>query len=299
MELRQLKYFLTVAEELHFRKASEKLHMTQPSLSRQIKQLEEEMGTELFKRTKRSVTLTDAGAFFYHEAQELIRNLDRAISETQQRATGTTGKLRVGYVPSAMHNVLPGILNKIKEDFPGIQLELYQATALVQYEMLKDEKLDIGFLRVPRNDNSINTKVIYKESYSLIVPPDHKLNEKNFKGLHQLTGENFILTPRSLGEKYFDNIISLFTSEGFAPVVIHESVNEHATIKLVENNIGVSIIPSSFKHGFVTPVRFIELRKNHQQLELSLAWRKKNNTPAVLRMVDQIMENGEWTAGRE
>ncbi len=289
MELRQLKYFLSVAEELHFRKASEKLHMTQPALSRQIKQLEDEMATVLFKRTKRTVKLTDAGHFFYKEAQELIRKLDRVVSETRQRETGAIGKLKVGYVPSAMHNVLPGIINQLQQNFPGIQLELYQETALDQYDMLKSEKLDIGFLRVPRNDEELETSVIFKETYSLVVPASHKITEKNFKGLSQLAGEKFILTPRSVGEKYFDNIISLFSEEGFSPVVIHESVNEHATIRLVENNIGISIIPSSFKHGFNTTAKFIELKNIPERLELSVAWRKNNNTPILMRLIGELV----------
>ena len=212
MELRHLKYFLAVAEELHFRKAAEKLFIVQPALSRQIKQLEEELDVVLFKRTKRAVILTEAGKFFYKEVQDLFMRLEQSKAKSKQIETGSVGKIKVGYVPSAMHNILPKLITRLQKSQPNLHFEFYQMTAVVQVEMLKAEKLDIGFLRIPRNDKDIADQVVFTETYSVVLPENHEINEKNFKGLYQFADENFILTPRSVGERYFDNIISLCTA---------------------------------------------------------------------------------------
>lgn len=291
MELRQLKYFVTLAEELHFRKAAEKLFIVQPALSRQIKQLEEELGITLFKRTKRTVQLTESGKFLYQETQDIFSRLNQLKSKVREIENGTTGKIRVGYVPSAMHNILPRIIAKIQKGLPGLHFELNQMTALQQVEMLKADKIDLGFLRVPRKDAEIMDQVIFTETYSLVLPSNHKINTKNFKGLQQFAHENFILTPRSAGEMYFDNIIALFSAAGFSPKIVHESVYEHATIKLVENNLGISIIPTSFKDGFNANVKFIELKNIPQRLKLSMAWKKDHSNRSLLALMDFIKKN--------
>jgi DNA-binding transcriptional LysR family regulator len=288
MELRHLKYFMMVAEELHFRKAAEKLFIVQPALSRQIKQLEEELDVQLFNRTKRVVTLTDSGKYFYDAVSDLFLTLGQIKTRTKQIETGSLGKIKIGYVGSAMLSILPKLISNLQKHQKVLHLELDEMTALVQLSMLKEEKIDIGFLRVPREDKEMIDEVVYTENYSVVLPAGHKLNAKNFRGLHQLSDENFILTPRNAGERYFDNIISLCTAAGFSPKIVHESVFEHATIRLVENNMGVSIIPSSFKNAFNTSVQFIELKNIPDKLHLSMVWKKDNSNPSLLTLIELI-----------
>jgi DNA-binding transcriptional LysR family regulator len=289
MELRHLKYFITVAEELHFTRAAEKLFIVQPALSRQIKQLEDELGVLLFNRTKRVVTLTEAGQFFYKEVKELFLMLDQAKSRTKQIETGSVGKIRVGYVGSSMMTVLPKLITTLQKKQPDLHLELFEIPAKIQMESLLAEKLDIGFLRIPYEEKDLNQEVIFIETYSLVLPANHKKSEKNYKGLHEFAGENFILPPRSAGEKYFDNIISLCTSAGFSPNIVHESHYENATVRLVENNIGISIFPTSYRKAFNAKVKFIELKDIPDRLQLSIVW-KKNNNNASLLMIIKIIE---------
>lgn len=288
MELRHLKYFITVAEELHFTRAAEKLFIVQPALSRQIKQLEEELGVQLFNRTKRIVTLTEAGQFFYIEVKDLFLMLDQIKSRTRQIETGSVGKIKVGYVGSSMITVLPRLITTLQKKHPDIHLELFEIPAKIQMEELIAEKLDIGFLRIPYEEKELNQEVIYIEPYSLVLPANHKKNEKNYKGLREFADENFILPPRNAGERYFDNIISLCTAAGFSPHIVHESHYENATVRLVENNIGISIFPTSYKKAFNAKVKFIELKDIPNRLQLSIVWKKNNTNPSLLIMIQII-----------
>lgn len=288
MELRHLKYFKIVAEELHFTRAAEKLFIAQPALTRQIKQLEKELDVLLFNRSKRVVTLTEAGKFLYEAAEDIFSTIEQVKSRTKQIETGLIGKIKVGYVGSAMISVLPKLITTLQKTQPDLHLELFEMTAKLQMEQLKAKKLDIGFMRIPQEEKDLNTEVIFIETYSLVLPANHPKNDKNYKGLHEFTKENFILTPRNAGERYFDNIISLFTTAGFSPNIVHESVYENATIRLVENNIGISIFPTSFKNAFNAKVKFIELKDIPNRLELSIVWRKDNDNPSLLMMLKII-----------
>lgn len=290
-----MKYFVTVAEELHFTKAAEKLFIAQPALSRQIKQLEDELDVVLFTRTKRTVLLTEAGKYFYKEVKDIFSSLNQIKVRTKQIETGLSGKIRVGYVGSAMLSVLPRLMTKLQKIKSDLHLELFEMTAKNQMENLKAEKIDIGFLRIPYEEKGLNKAVVFSETYSLVLPINHKKDQKNYKGLYEFADENFILTPRSAGERYFDNIISLCTAAGFSPKIIHESA-ETATIRLVENNIGISIFPTSFKKAFNARVKFIELKDVPNRLQLSIAWKKNNNNPsliAMLRIINGLFELGE------
>jgi len=288
MELRHLKYFVAVAEELHFTKAAEKLFVAQPALSRQIKQLEKELGILLLNRTKRTVSLTVAGKFFYKEVKELFLTLEQIKAKTKQIETGLAGKIRVGYVGSAMLSILPRVMTELQKKQPDVHLELFEMPAKIQMENLVAEKIDIGFLRTPYEEKSLNKEVVFSETYSLVLPMNHKKDQKNYKGLHEFADENFILTPRNAAERYFDNIIALCASAGFSPKIIHESLYENATIRLVENNIGISIFPTSFKKAFNAKVKFIELKNVPDRLQLSIAWKKKNNNPSLETMIKII-----------
>ncbi len=291
MELRHLRYFMAVAEELHFSKAAERLFIVQPALSRQIKELEAELGLSLFKRTKRAVALTEAGSYYYNEAKNILLTLEQMRKRAKEIDSGSIGKIKIGYVGSAMQSVLPKMILHLQKQYPELRFELYEMKAKVQIEMLKNGKLDIGFLRVPGEDKELMYETIFTETYSLVIPATHKKNERNFKSLHEFANENFILQPRSTGERYFDNIISLCNAAGFSPVITHESLNEDATIRLVENGLGVSIFPTSFKKTFNAKVKFIELKNTKQKLELSIAWNNNNNNSTLQTFIKIIREN--------
>ncbi len=290
MELRHLRYFVVVAEELHFRRAAEKLFIAQPALSRQIKLLEEDLNVLLLKRTKRVVLLTEAGKFFYKEVKDLFTAIDLIKTKAKEIESGAAGKIKIGYVGSAMLSVLPKIITKLQKSLPDLHFELHEMTAMVQVEMLKADKIDIGFLRIPRDDKDLIMQTIFTETYSIVLPENHKITTKNFKGLHQLANEKFIFPPRNVGQRYFDTLISLCTAAGFSPIIAHESLFENAIIRLIENDMGISILPSSFNKEFNAKVKFIELKKIPQRLQLSIAWNKDNINPSLLTMIKLIRE---------
>ena len=282
MELRHLKYFIKVSEELNFRRAAEKLFIVQPALSRQIKQLEEELGVELFKRTKRSVKLTEAGKYFVKEINSLFYQLEQSKKTIKLIDSGLMGKIKISYVGSAMHSILPSIISKIQQDLPDLHTELSELTSTDQLNGIRVGNIDVGFFRNPFPNDDIETKIVFEETYSIVLPQNHPIDENNFKGLRDLANENFILLPRSAGEKYYDNLILLCNKSGFTPKITHESVYGSTVIRLVENNLGVSIVPSSLMKGFNAKVKFIELKNISDRAQLIMGWNKNNNNPARL-----------------
>jgi LysR family transcriptional regulator, benzoate and cis,cis-muconate-responsive activator of ben and cat genes len=290
MEIRHLRYFLAVAQELHFRKAAEKLFIAQPALSRQIRQLEEKTGVRLFTRTKRSVRLTEAGKYFCREATEILQKLENITQKAKQIDAGTAGKIRIGYVGSAMHSILPKIITRLQKDFPDLHLELMEMPPVAQLQWLREGKIDLAFLRNPPDvDNERISKVVYSETFSLVLPLNHALSEKSFRSLKDVASDKFILIPRSANEIYFDSIVALCIADGFSPEIIHESAYADSIIRLVENNLGISILPSSYRGGFNAKVKFIELKKITARSNLMMFWQKKNDNPA-LPLITKIAE---------
>ena len=284
MELRHLKYFLTVAQELHFRKASEKLFVAQSALSTQIKMLEEELGVQLFNRNKRNVQLTEAGKYLANGVNNIFEQLSYLKNTAKLIDSGLIGNVKIGYVSSAMNSILLGIISKIHKDFSKIKIELFEMPPAVQLEAIKAGNLDVGFLRGALSDKDIQKKVVFEETYSIVLPLNHPVNQKNFKSLKDIAEDQIIILPRSAGESYYDTLIYLCNKAGFIPKIAHFSVYANAVteIKLVENNMGVSIIPSSLIKGVNAKVKVIELKNIPERTQLLMAWKKKNESAPLL-----------------
>lgn len=279
-----------LSQELNFRKAAEKLFIVQPALSKQIKQLEIELGVQLFQRTKRSVKLTESGKYFAKEIDALFYQLEQAKKMVMLIDSGLMGKIKISYVGSAMHSILPSIISKIQQDLPELHTELSELTYTDQLTGIKTGNIDVGFFRNPSPTEDVETKIVFEETYSVVLPQNHPVNESNFKGLKDLANENFILLPRSAGEKYYDNLILLCNKTGFTPKITHESVYGSTVIRLVESNLGVSIVPSSLMHGFSARVKFIELKNTPDRAQLLMGWNKNNNNPALLVFLKTVEE---------
>ncbi|MFT4535514.1 MAG: DNA-binding transcriptional LysR family regulator, partial [Saprospiraceae bacterium] len=185
LELRHIKYFLAVAEELHFRKAAERLFISQPGLSRQIKQMEEELGLQLFERHNRKVTLTQAGTYLRDEYQTIIKSIDKVINHAQLIHKGQEGELKIGYIGSAMHKIIPSFLLDIKKKYPNIHVNFQEMDNQVQTAKILDQDIDIGFVRMDRVPRGVEIRPIYEETFSLVLPKNHTINKSNFKDLSQ------------------------------------------------------------------------------------------------------------------
>jgi DNA-binding transcriptional LysR family regulator len=288
IELRHLEYFRAVAEELNFGRAAERLFISQPGLSRQIKQMEEILEVRLFERTKRRVELTAAGHYLKSEVDNIFNHLELIKTQLKEIASGNIGELRIGFLGSAAHTVLPELLVKISQNYPGIQTTLEELSNSLQIEMLEKDKLDLGFVRLARVPDELQMKAVHQDTFSVVLPLGHPLAYGGFKHVGQLKEENFILFSHDYSSIYFDKIMSICEDQGFSPKITHKSVHALTIFKLVEAGLGVAIIPTSLKEGYDLKVKFMELDKIRQKTELYAVWKKGNRNPAVSKVLGFI-----------
>jgi LysR family transcriptional regulator, benzoate and cis,cis-muconate-responsive activator of ben and cat genes len=292
MEFRQLQYFLGVANELHFSKAAEKLFIAQPALSRQIQALEENLGVMLFERDKRNVKLTPAGDYLREEATQILSQLENISNRTQLIHRGEEGELRIGHPGSAIYSVIPPLLSQLRSVFPQIKANLSEILEDDLFGFLKNYQIDVGFIREPFVDIHLNTKVLMKESFALVLPENHWITPENFTSLAQIKTEPFVLPPRHAGSTYYDLLVRMCEREGFSPNVVHESIHGATILRLVEYNLGISIMPISYRLSTAMRVKFIELKDIPERTQLSMAWRKNDKNPILqnfLKVADEMV----------
>jgi DNA-binding transcriptional LysR family regulator len=289
LEIRHLKYFLAVAEVLHFRKAADQLFISQPGLSRQIKQMEAEIGVKLFERNNKKVSLTNAGLYLKKEIVLTLKNLDYVIEHAKLLHEGSEGKIRFGYVGSAAQNVIPDILIRFKEKYSNIHFSLTEMDNPKQIEYLLSHDIDLGFVRLNKVPYGLNIHPIFEDTFSLVLPENHAINGKNFSNLAQLKNESFILFEQSYSPTYYEQVIKLFENAGFIPKISHYTVHASTIYKLVENNLGISIVPTALISGYDMDVKFIELKKIPDRTVLSVVWSKNNRNPLLKNILDLIL----------
>lgn len=270
MELRHLRYFRALAEELHFRKASEKLHIAQPALSRQVKELESELGVVLFNRTRRKVSLSPAGRHLYNKTIAIFRLVEETRKELKDVETLEAGKLRVGYVASALHSVLPNFLAGLKRSKPALQIALLEMTTADQLEGLRHGSIDVGFVRGPVNSKELQHDVVHKEGFALFAPAGHPVARQKTVDLRSLRDESFVFFPRHHNPGYFDQTISLFRGAGFSPNIQYEGVGSNTLLQMVGSGLGITILPKSLERSVDKRVKAIPLRNIKEQAELLL-----------------------------
>lgn len=288
MELRQLRYFLMLAHELHFKRAADKLFIVQPALTKQIQDLEAELGVILFDRNKRNVKLSVAGEFFRNEISKVFDSLEKAKNEVKQVELGQKGEVKIGYVGSCIHTFLPDLLAKLHNIFPEIHTYLSEMTSASQLLAIQKGDLDIAFLRNPPPNKRFQQQLVFQENFALVLPQNHFLNESNFESMAQVANEKFILPTKSDGEIYHNIQWSICEDAGFLPDISHETVHGYTTLKLVENNLGVSLIPISFGSVSKANVRFIELKNIPQKAEITALWNPQNPNPSLKRFLEMI-----------
>ena len=286
MELRHLRYFVTLAEELHFGRAAERLHIAQPPLSQQIRQLENELGFELFHRTKRKVELSEAGEVFLVEVQQIFRQLEQAIFLGRQVSRGEIGQLVIGFVSSAAYNILPDLLLHFRNNNPNINLELHELTTDEQLCWLQSGRIDVGFVRPPVDENTYESKIVFKESLIIALPENHLLANQEKVSLQSLKNESFILFPRLLAPGLYDLIISFCQQVGFSPKVAQEAIQMQTIVSLVAAEIGVAIVPESLQHLRRTGVVYKSFVEETPQVSIAMIWRKDDISVILKRFLE-------------
>lgn len=289
IELRHLNYFKALAEELHYRKAAEKLFISQSALSQQIKQLEQYLGHPLFDRNNKRVVLNEAGKLFYKDAVQVIQKMQLAINNVQLLQKGNTGQLGISFVASAMQSVLPVLLKQFNTDCPNIEFHLEELTNKEQLSALEKGDIDLGFMRSNQVGQEMMIKSVYKETFTLVLPADHPMSALDFKNIGELREEYFILFPNDQSQLYYQQIINLCADQGFTPKLSHRSIHAPTIFKLVENGMGLSIIPTSLATPGNPGVKFIELKNIPQQTELYAVWKKVNDNPALPYLLEMLI----------
>jgi DNA-binding transcriptional LysR family regulator len=243
MELRQLRYFVAVAEELHFRRAAERLHISQPPLSQQIRALEDELGFALLARTRRRVQLTPAGEAFLRDARALLGELEGAVAGARRIDAGQTGRLRVSFVGSALLSIVPGTVERFRQDRPGVELELRERATVDQLRAVRAGIADVGLVRPPIDDDGeLAVRTVLRERTVAALPAGHRLAALRRVPLRRLAAEPLVLFPRDQAPGFHDLLISAL---GGAPQVIQYAPEMLTIIGLVAAGTGVSLVPAS------------------------------------------------------
>lgn len=245
MDLRHLKYFIAVAEERSFTQAAQRLHISQPPLSRQIQQLEEELGLQLLDREARPLRLTEAGRFFYGRALRLLEQVNETVHMTR-RVAQLERRLVIGFVPSTIYGALPRIARMFRSLQPQTELMLVEKTSVEQLAELKSGRIDVGFGRIRLDDSSIKREVLREESLVLAMPSDHPLaRDSGPVTLAQAARYPLLVYPRLPRPSYADHVLSLFRDQGVEPHAVHEVQEMQTALGLVASGMGVCVVPSS------------------------------------------------------
>jgi DNA-binding transcriptional LysR family regulator len=288
MELRHLKYFQAVATELNFRKAAETLFISQPGLSRQIRQLEEELEVLLFDRDRKKVSLTAAGIYLKSEVDFLLNHLETIKGQLNQIQAGKIGELRIGFLGSASNQIIPRLMSKLNAYQPLVNVNLEELSNSLQVEMVQKDKLDLGFVRLNSVPDELEMKTIARDSFSLVVPTNHPITAIDFVSMNQFREESFVLFSSDYSNFYYDQIIGICRDAGFSPKIQHKSVHALTIFKLVESGLGVAIVPTSIQEGYEINVRFMEIPDISQFTELLVIWKTGNRNPVLKQVLDLI-----------
>lgn len=299
MELRHLRYFLSVAEELHFGRAAKRLNMSQPPLSQQIRQLEEEMGVTLFERTSRSVILTKAGEAFRDDVQQIFMDLDNAGRRARRIEEGEEGVLRIGAVSRSYMSNYPLAVKAFRTAYPKVRLLLKEHSTSSQIRLLNEGKLDVGCISVvDKPCSAFNSHLIAGQQESLMValPEGHFLAQRKRISLKELDGEPMIMFPRRQHPECYDVLINAFRDVGVQPNIIQETERIQAEFALVASGLGFSIhfssLPVSQREGVV----MVPVKERLPSPTLWVVWRKDERNLSVHHFIDEVRKFMEVVA---
>jgi DNA-binding transcriptional LysR family regulator len=290
MELRQLRYYVAVAEERSFTRAAERLHIAQPALSVQVRRLEDELGVSLLDRSRRAIALTEPGALLLDEARRLLAALDQAVDLVRRTAAGEVGRLSVGFVPSASNDVLPPLLRRFTAARPGVAIHLREMAPDDLVDALHERRLDVAFLYLPFDDPSLAQRVAGREGFVAALPADHSLVGEESIDVATLRDEPFVLPARHEMPGLHAQVLDLCREAGFVPRAVQDDVWLVQTIvALVAAGVGVAIVPASAaalrRRGVV--LRPLRTHRQHE-VELAAVWRRDDRSPLVGAFIDEL-----------
>ena len=288
MNLRSLRCFLAVAEELHFGRAAKRLNISQPPLTQHIKSLERDLGARLFDRTKRSVQITEAGAALLDEARLLIARADGLRHVVQRADKGRSGTLRAGFITSAVFTKTRLFYATMSRGVPGATVMWQEMNSSEQVDALREGKIDIGFLHTPSEHRDLEARVIVREPMVVAVPDTHRLAGRRYAPLSEFGDDDFVLPLRHMSPAFYDRIIAACSAAGISPAIPHQPRHLLTMLSMVSMGAGISLVPVSLANAGFPSVSFIKIRGPAPVTEVSVLWSPENRSPVLARALQVL-----------
>ncbi|BFO55077.1 MULTISPECIES: LysR family transcriptional regulator [Comamonadaceae] len=292
MELRHLRYFAVLADELHFGRAAARLNMSQPPLSVAIRQLEERVGAQLFERTPKEVRLTPAGRALKASARRVLAQAEEALSEARGVAAGLAGRLRIGFVGAMLYRGLPQALGVFQQRHPGVRVSLQELNSGEQIGELLHDRLDLGFVHTSRMPATLQQRLLVTEPFMCCLPAGHRLARRKVIDLRDLAGEPFVLFARAVSPDYHARILSICASAGFQPEIGHEVRHWLAVVSLVSQGLGVALVPQAMEHSRLPGAVFRPVGPAVAQSEAYAVWPAAPENPLVGDLMAILLAGG-------
>jgi DNA-binding transcriptional LysR family regulator len=290
VELRHLRYFIAVAEELHFGRAADRLHISQPPLSHQIQDLERELGVELLRRNRRRVALTEAGRLFLDEARHVIGDAEHAVEIAQKAARGEVGRLSIGFGTAPESWILKSVLSVFLVRYPDVRIELHSLYTQEQVEALGRGQIQVAFPLLPIPRRGLVVESIGVQPLVVALPAGHRLAAQNRIALTELRKEPFVLVSRDVGHSFYDLIFSVCSEAGFTPNVAHEASHALTVLGLVAAGLGVSLQPGAVGSSRPEGVVFRSLTPRAPMVEIGMAYRRDDSSPTLAAFLEVVRE---------
>lgn len=289
MELRHLRYFVAVAEELHFGHAAARLHISQPPLSHQIRDLERELGVELFSRTRRSVCLTEAGRLFLEEARQVLGSAQHAVQSAKKAARGEIGRLSVGFGPTSENGLLDAVLSIFLARHPDVEVELHSLYTQEQVEALAHRQIDVCFPLLPISNQDISVERIGVEPVRVVLPSQHPIANQTRIALGELRQEPFVLVSREVGPGFYDLLMDACSAAGFTPRITHQPRHVMTVMGFVAAGVGITLLPGAVSGACPPGVVFRPLHRA-PIVEVGLGYRPDDSSLALRAFLDVVRE---------
>jgi DNA-binding transcriptional LysR family regulator len=287
-DLRRLRYFVAVAEELHFGRAARRLNVSQPPLSVQIRTLEREIGASLLVRTQRRVELTEAGRVLLEDARRLLSQAEAAVVHSRRAAEGAVGRLTLGFVSTVDYSILPPLVRRFRQKHPGIALKLLELTGDRQQALLQAGELDLGLSILPSPAAGLTMRPVFREPLIAAVPAIHPLAGRRRITLRALAREPFIQFPRELAPGLYDLAIAACQKADFTPHLAQEAIQMQTILGLVAAGLGVALVPRCMSKLQRPDVRYLALDARGFAVETVASWHSENRAPALAALIAEL-----------
>jgi DNA-binding transcriptional LysR family regulator len=284
LDLKPLRLFLVLAEELHYGRAAQRLHMSQPPLTKHIQQLEARLGVQLFERNKRIVRITPAGRELVREARRLITASEQSLRAVQRAERGEIGRIRVGFVAAVLFMGIEGLIQRIEHDLPGLESAWEEMGSSEQLEALQQDRLDLGFGQISQV-GEMRSHVVARVPLVVALPTTHRLAATSHVVLSDLVNDAFIAIPRQSAPTFHDLSVSVCMAAGFSPNILHSAKHLVSIVSLVAMGRGVSLVPESFARAAVPGVCFKAIEGSDARAEYSVVWNPASTLPVLPRVL--------------